>query len=499
VQKPKSSIDLYFTVVRFVIDCLLMLPIVWASFYLKFKLGWGNRAMLTMDTAAQLIEIQAYTNGGVYLGIIWLASFYFCGVYQKSISIMAEVDAVMRIFKATLIALVMTTATTFFIPIFPESRVVLIYVGILGIVLFSGIHIFLLKCQLIFWYRSSVKVVVVGHSDCIQDLIERMVMIPSLSMLYSGSIVETSPKSVHYAIQSHFKILGQVSDLNAQLESWRKRDQSGESLSPIALFASTPPDQLFISSELDATLQRVIRDYCVMHAITLNIVPEYPDIVGYPTTFNVIDQLPFISINRPAPSGFQWIMKRCIDYGLSIIAIVGLSPVFLLIAGWVKWVSPDGSVIYSQERVGKDGRVFGFHKFRTMSPDAEKESGPVFVSETNETRYIPGGQFLRRFSLDELPQLFNVLKGQMSLVGPRPERPVFVKQNCDTIPHYAHRHLILGGLTGWAQINGRSQLTRNVVHKTRYDLHYIYNWSLVWDIKIMIKTIFMVVKGENAF
>jgi exopolysaccharide biosynthesis polyprenyl glycosylphosphotransferase len=484
---------------RFGIDCLLVLPIVWASFFLKFKLGWGNRSIQTMDTAAQLIEIQAYTNGGIYLGIIWIASFYFCRVYQKSISIMAEVDTSIRIIKATLIALLMTTATTFFIPIFPESRVVLIYVGILGVILFCSLHIFLLKCQLLFWDRSSLNIVVVGHSDSIQDLIERMVMIPSLSMRYCGSIVASDPKAVHYSIQTHFKILGQLSDLKRQLNAQRKCGQSGEPLPPIALFSTTPPDQLFISSDIDPTLQRELRDYCVRHAITLNIVPEYDDIVGYPSTFNAIDQLPFISINRPAPSGVEWILKRCIDYVLAMVAIVGLSPVFLLIAVWIKWVSPDGSVIYSQPRVGKGGRVFGFHKFRTMRPDAEKETGPVFVSETNETRYIRGGQFLRRFSLDELPQLFNIIKGQMSLVGPRPERPVFVNQNRESIPHYDHRHLILGGLTGWAQINGRSQLTRNVIHKTRYDLHYIYNWGLIWDIKIMLKTILMVLKGENAF
>ncbi|NBV42192.1 sugar transferase, partial [bacterium] len=138
-------------------------------------------------------------------------------------------------------------------------------------------------------------------------------------------------------------------------------------------------------------------------------------------------------------------------------------------------------------------------KFRTMVPDAEAKTGPVMVKEKNETRYIKGGQFLRRTSIDELPQLFNVLRGEMSLVGPRPERPFFVDQFTSEIPHFPLRHLVRGGITGWAQINGRSALTNRPEHKIKYDLYYIKNWSLTMDLMILLKTIRIVFAREEAY
>ena len=134
-----------------------------------------------------------------------------------------------------------------------------------------------------------------------------------------------------------------------------------------------------------------------------------------------------------------------------------------------------------------------------MIPDAEKFTGPVMVNESGDSRYIKGGQFLRQYSIDELPQLWNVLKGEMSIVGPRPERPHFVDQFEKKLPLFSKRHVVPVGITGWAQINGRSVLTRRPEQKIKYDFYYIKNWSFLFDLKIILKTVLVVFRKEESY
>ena len=173
-------------------------------------------------------------------------------------------------------------------------------------------------------------------------------------------------------------------------------------------------------------------------------------------------------------------MKRFMDIVLSGIGIIVLMPVFVVMAIWIKLVSSSGSIIFCQERVGQFGRTFQMYKFRSMIPDAESKTGPTMVDESGDHRYIKGGQFMRQYSLDELPQLWNVLIGEMSLVGPRPERPFFVKKFSSQVPFFNDRHVVPVGITGWAQVNGRSVLTRRPHQKIKYD--FLLYQSLVYFI-----------------
>ncbi len=176
--------------------------------------------------------------------------------------------------------------------------------------------------------------------------------------------------------------------------------------------------------------------------------------------------------------------------------LILVSPILLLIALLVKLESR-GPVFYKQERVGLDGNLFSVLKFRSMRLDAEANSGPVWAQK-NDPRATRVGRFLRRFSLDELPQLINVLRGDMSLVGPRPERQHFVDQFKAEIPKYLERHRVKTGMTGWAQVNG---LRGNapISERTKYDVYYVENWSLVFDLKIIMKTLRAVLFGEDAY
>jgi exopolysaccharide biosynthesis polyprenyl glycosylphosphotransferase len=169
--------------------------------------------------------------------------------------------------------------------------------------------------------------------------------------------------------------------------------------------------------------------------------------------------------------------------------------VLALVAFAIRLSSP-GPVLYAQERMGLDGRSFRMLKFRSMRVDAEADSGPVWAAD-GDTRRTRLGQLLRRFSLDELPQLWNVLRGEMSLVGPRPERPFFVQQFKTLIPQYMLRHKVKSGMTGWAQVNGLRGNT-SLEKRIEYDLYYIQNWSLAMDVKILLLTLYRAWRQRHA-
>ena len=185
-------------------------------------------------------------------------------------------------------------------------------------------------------------------------------------------------------------------------------------------------------------------------------------------------------------------MKRAVDVVVSIVMLLVLWPVMLATALTVRLTSP-GPVLFTQERVGQDGRPFVLMKFRSMRADAEKLSGPVWASE-DDPRITAFGRFMRKTRLDELPQLFNVLAGSMSLVGPRPERQHFVDQLAERIPYFQLRHIVKPGVTGWAQISypyGNTE--EDALHKLQYDLFYIKNYSVLFDLSILISTVKTVV------
>jgi exopolysaccharide biosynthesis polyprenyl glycosylphosphotransferase len=208
-----------------------------------------------------------------------------------------------------------------------------------------------------------------------------------------------------------------------------------------------------------------------------------------------VDTPPRVASERRTPSGWQPV-KRGVDVSVSLIALIALSPVMACLALLTKLESR-GPALFVQERVGQDGKIFTLLKFRSMRVDAEVRSGPVFA-KPNDPRCTRTGRFMRRYSLDELPQLINVLRGDMSLVGPRPERPYFVAQFSQSIPRYHDRHRVKSGITGWAQVNGLRGDT-SIDERTRYDLHYVEHWSPSLDIQIMLRTIIEILQGHNAY
>jgi exopolysaccharide biosynthesis polyprenyl glycosylphosphotransferase len=473
-----------FITARVIADSILFPIVVIGSYGLKFKLGWAfnNWFNLQLGTLYNSAQIEPYLSGIVYLFIIWGTSFYYGGVYRYHQSIMAEVDETVSIIKGSTLALVLMMALTFVTPFIPGSRFVLFYMWVLSIILFSLSHYVIYRVQLYYYQLGKCvkKVIVIGGDTIAQDIVEQLLTIPSLALHYCGTYCEEIPNKIHFTIKDQFKWLGTLETMMNNFETMNA-------------------DIIFISQPIEKSLKDQLIADCNKKKITLNSVNKES---VYPTTQVTIKDIGGIAYRSYHPLkkwGWQRYGKRIVDIIIASGGLIVLMPLLAGIAVWIKAVSYHGAVVYRQNRVGQQGKIFSFYKFRTMVPNAEDKTGPVFVSEEKDHRYIKGGHFLRRYSLDELPQFINILKGEMSVVGPRPERPFFVAQFSETIPYYEQRHRVKGGVTGWAQINGRSELTRNPAHKTQYDLFYIKNWTLVWDIKIILKTILMVIKGENAY
>jgi Undecaprenyl-phosphate glucose phosphotransferase len=220
--------------------------------------------------------------------------------------------------------------------------------------------------------------------------------------------------------------------------------------------------------------------------VDVHVVPDLLQFIALRARLENLDGVPIISLNDVPLRGFNSLLKRAIDIAISGAALAGMALPFALIAFIIKRTSR-GPVFYTQERMGLDGKAFDVYKFRSMYQGAEDETGPVWARD-DDPRCTPIGKWLRRFDVDELPQLWNVFRGDMSIVGPRPERPYFVQQFKHRIPTYMLRHKVKAGITGWAQVNGWRGNT-SLEKRIEYDLYYIENWSVALDLKIMWLTL----------
>ncbi|MEK6649348.1 MAG: undecaprenyl-phosphate glucose phosphotransferase [Bacteroidota bacterium] len=420
--------------------------------------------------------LSAYVQGSLFVIPVWIWIFSRRGLYatRRNIYFSDEFFALVRL---VFLGMLFVMAAAFFYRTFSYSRLVFALLGVAAVLSLSLGRWAMLRFEQ-WWYRRGndlQRVVIAGAGPAACRLYETLLRKPILGYHVIGYV--SPSRSAFVDIDAAVR-LGTVDDLPRLI--------SGEHID-LVLIALGEADH--------ALVNRLVRS-CDGFNVELMMVPDLVELLTSRARLKEIDGLPFLRIKGLALTPWDAFVKRAFDLGAASLILLLISPLFLLLALLIKLTSR-GPVLYRQERVGLDGRPFPVIKFRSMRTDAERTSGPVWASK-NDSRTTPIGRFLRRFSLDELPQLLNVLRGDMSLVGPRPERPYFVEQFRKEIPKYLERHRVRSGMTGWAQVNG---LRGNapIDERTRFDIFYVENWSLVFDLKIIAKTMRAVMFGEDAY
>ncbi|HQV74887.1 MAG TPA: sugar transferase, partial [Flavobacteriales bacterium] len=230
-------------------------------------------------------------------------------------------------------------------------------------------------------------------------------------------------------------------------------------------------------------------------SVRIKIIPDMYDILSGSVKMTSIFGAPLIEVNPQIMPAWQFSLKRVMDICASSLALLILTPVYLVLAIAVQF-SSKGPIFFRQERIGKHGRPFRIIKFRSMYSDAERD-GPQ-LSSAKDPRITPIGRWMRRTRMDELPQFWNVLKGDMSLVGPRPERQHFIEAITEVAPHYRHLHKVRPGITSWGQVKfGYAENVEQMVRRLKYDILYIENMSLAVDLKILAYTVLIILKGDG--
>ncbi|MGV8083251.1 MAG: sugar transferase [Coriobacteriia bacterium] len=451
-----------FIALSLIVDALL----VNAGYVLAFLVRFGG-TLPTFNFGAYLLLIPFITV--FYVGAAWAY-----GLYEPERS-----DTAWAVARGAVAAVVVGTLLTAAVAFFGGARTAsfarstILFAALFDVVLLTGWRLFFLRFGTIRWPEQRVLIVGTGRTSL--DLAEEMSQRARWGWKVIG-FVDPKLENCDKPRKSlrGFPVLGCVSDVARIAKD--SRANRVIVVSPVAL------RELVESLVLSDTAN-----------VRVDVVPElYEIFIG--TVDAIVGDVPLMEITRQTVPRYYWALKRGIDITFAALLLAILSPILLLAS--IAIVLTDGfPVTYSQERSGKNLKPFPVYKLRTMIKDAEKHSGPVLAGE-DDPRVTPIGRLLRKSRIDELPQLVNILKGDMSFIGPRPERPVFVEQYCKEIPGYRERFNIKPGVTGLAQVSGGYATTPS--RKLKYDLIYMYHQNLAMDVQIVAETLRVVLTGRGA-
>lgn len=408
------------------------------------------------------------------MAVSWIV-FQFSGLYQSRRA-QRLTRFVISVLKAVALGLLALSALLLYYRAFSFSRLHLGFFGALTPLLMIGVRLaaYSVVRQRRRQGKGTKRVLIAGAGDTGRRLARTFEQYPWMGLEVIGFLDDeiTGPR-----------ILGHIDDAAEIADAQQAVGQ--------------PIDYVYLALPLSAgrKMERVV-DVFSTRTAHVHLVPDLFQFDIINSRVSDLDGLPIIHLIDETPLEFRRLVKRAADIAFSAGVLLAASPLFALLAIAVKLSSP-GPVFYRQERMGLNGQRFEMLKFRSMPVDAEAGSGAVWA-KAGEKRATPVGALLRKTSLDELPQFWNVLRGDMSVVGPRPERPVFIEQFKDQIPRYMLRHKMKAGITGWAQVNGWRGST-SIERRIECDLYYIQNWSLLFDAKIIVLTLFKGFVHENAY
>ncbi len=462
----------YFNRLHLVIDAIVVALSYLLAWYIMFGTGFAdaNPSVGVLDSAT-------------YFGVLWflvpmyVVLYYMFGTYapKRATRFRSEFFG---IFKANTAGIILFVVILYVLKLWDISRFMIGFFYVINISLTTLVRALIRRLLQLFRRKgyNQKYVLLVGYSRAAEEYITRINQNPQWGYVIRGILDDTIPRGTVY---KGIKVVGNIENIKY-------------------ILPENKLDEIAITLALkDYEKLESIVDICEKAGVHTKFIPDYNSLVpSNPYTEDVMG-LPVINIRYvPLNNMLNLFFKRTMDIiGASLAIIIG-SPVLLICALCVK-LSSEGPVLYKQERVGLNNKPFMMYKFRSMVVQKVSDEEKGWTTK-DDMRVTKVGKVLRKFSLDELPQLFNVLIGEMSLVGPRPERPQFVDKFKEEIPRYMIKHQVRPGMTGWAQVNGLRGDT-SIRKRVEYDLFYIENWSIALDFKIMFMTLFTGIFNKNAY
>lgn len=445
------------------------------AFHLAFVLRFDSFLQAPFPVTKGYPPFEFYLMASFVIAPVWILIFNTRGVYRsrRQVDFSSEFFQIIRIISFGML-IVMSMA--FFYREFEYSRLVFILIWFLAIAFVFIGRVLVLSYEKFLYRRGKElrNILLVGTNTIAHNIALWIQQQPAIG----------------------YHVVGYVSDDEDRLEGVDVK-RLGEIVKLPALVKEHRIESIIVCmDEAQASLVHFITEALVGQSVQILLQSEIVGVASARIRVHEMFGIPFLGIKDIPMTTWSRVIKRTFDIVFSFVVLVLTMPLWLfaVIATWIETGRP---ILYKQVRVGLDGREFVLLKFRTMRLNAEAESGPTWTRKEDD-RVTRIGKILRRFSIDELPQLVNVLRGDMSIVGPRPERPEFVSQFRQYVPKYLERHRLKTGLTGWAQVNGlRGEVP--IVERTKYDLYYIENWSLRLDFRIIFKTIRAVLFGKDAY
>jgi Undecaprenyl-phosphate glucose phosphotransferase len=440
--------------------------------WIRFDSGW---VPITFGIPVNVYSL--YSKGACVATVICLIVFRTLGLFVRP-QMGSFANKIPKLVRAVGIGIVLSTVIAFAVrntfADFSSVALAISFLTVSFLTLFERYIMFRIEWNISHHSNEANQVLIVGTDSVashIQRTLRKEIMLRSKVIGFFRTNSDQCDKDIPAD-----KIIGRLEDLEN-------------------FIASNPVDQIILT---DSGLghERIVDliMLCDRNLITFNMVPDLFRIMTSSMDMQSLNDIPLLGISKwPLDLFWNRVLKRAEDIVGASICLIFAAPIIGVASFFIKRSSP-GPVFFEQERCGEDGRVFKIYKLRTMPVDAEKETGPVWTVE-NDPRCTKVGAYLRRYNLDELPQLWNVLIGDMSLVGPRPERPHFVEKFREDVNHYMWRHVSKPGMTGWAQVNGLRGNT-SIEERIKHDLYYLENWSLAFDFKIVLRTLFA---RENAY
>ncbi len=462
----KRQANLFFTVTLLILDAGMICFAFFVAYLFRPRDATPN----------QVIPPFTYYLGMMGLNVLaFIIVFFFYKLYHADRG-MSRLDELYTTFPATSLSVIAGTAFTAFVyrneVDYPRIMIVSFWVAAVVLIALGRFVHHSIRSSLYARGWGESKVLIVGADEAGTLVLERIRSSPQLGYRPVGFLDDQRSGQIVQGLP----VLGKIDELGPLVA----RDGINEVI--IALPEASHQDLLSVITR------------CEDGRVSIKVFPDVFQLMASEVTVGDLNGLPLLTMRDVALRGWRLTLKRIVDLILSAIVLVIISPLMLLISVLIKLDSP-GPAIYTQVRMGLDTRQFPTFKFRSMHANADKEGrGWTVRDDPRRTRI---GVWLRRYSLDELPQFINVFLGHMSLVGPRPEQPIFVQQFRQEVPRYMERHREKAGITGWAQVNGLRGDT-SIRERTKYDLYYIEHWSLWLDIKIMILTLLRFLRDPNA-